>query len=143
MPTLPLARPAAGGELNRVASEIPPQWNLDFFSEKYRVCRREHGIRCEWFKFLPSPSPAEGSGQSPRAMSFAQDLRVIDVQKQNIVKAPFQRHFVALSYIWGKIDFLRLTRANRAELEQVICALDDRNGPLCSTVPASDISDCL
>lgn len=113
---LPLVKPESTGNVNRLARQIPPQCDLAFFAERYRTCRQKHGLRCEWFKFLPLPSSANENSASLKAMSVAQDLRVIDVKKQNVVRAPFQCQFVALSYVWGKTEFLRLLKANRADL---------------------------
>ncbi|KAF2247304.1 HET-domain-containing protein [Trematosphaeria pertusa] len=115
---LTLVKPDMSGKISDVARKIPLQCDLNFFAESYRTCRQKHGLRCEWFKFLPLPSSAKESGESLKAMSFAQDLRVIDIEKQSVIRAPFQCQFVALSYVWGKIEFLRLTKDNRAELEQ-------------------------
>lgn len=71
-------------------------------------------------KLLPVPS---GPGEVDRlpalkVMSFARDLRVIDIVKQNIIRASFECRFIALSYVCGKIEFMRLTKGNHNQLEQ-------------------------
>ncbi|KAF2677816.1 HET-domain-containing protein [Lentithecium fluviatile CBS 122367] len=50
------------------------------------------------------------------AKSYARNLRVIDVQDDNIVDAPPKCDYVALSYVWGRSNFLRLLKDNKAEL---------------------------
>ena len=115
---LTLVKPARAGEHNLVAKQTRSQFNLEFLREKYIDCQKKHGIRCDWFKFLSPPDTAEASGLPLKAMSFAQNLRVIDVMKQNIVKAPFNCQFVVLSYVWGKVEFLQLKKANRVDLEK-------------------------
>jgi hypothetical protein len=115
---LALVRPARTGEYNLVATETQSECNLEFLREKYVDCQKTHRIRCDWFKFLSPPGKTDAGESSLKAMSFAKNLRVIDVMKQNIVKAPLNCQFVALSYVWGKVEFLQLKKANRVDLEK-------------------------
>lgn len=49
------------------------------------------------------------------AVSF---LRLIDVQRQCIVKAPRKCRYMALSYVWGGTQELQLTRKSHMEFER-------------------------
>lgn len=61
------------------------------------------------------PPGDSNPGNRAKADSF---LRVIDVQRQSIVKAPRMCRYMALSYVWGGPQELQLTKKTRLELER-------------------------
>lgn len=46
------------------------------------------------------------------------DLRVIDVENDNVITGSWDMRYVALSYVWGKVDQLQATLANAKELAE-------------------------
>jgi hypothetical protein len=55
-------------------------------------------------------------------------FRLVDVQRQCIVQAPRSAEYVALSYVWGGFDSLRLTSANHAILGKPQILTSDAEG---------------
>lgn len=73
----------------------------------------------------PSGDPSPGNGDM--ATSF---LRVIDVQRQCIVKAPRMCRYMALSYVWGGPQELQLTKKSQIELARPNgLSMDDKRLP--------------
>ena len=73
----------------------------------------------------PSGDPSPGNWAV--AASF---LRVIDVQRQCIVKAPRKCRYMALSYVWGGPQELQLTKNSHVELERPNgLSMDDKRLP--------------
>lgn len=73
----------------------------------------------------PSGDPSPGNWAM--ATSF---LRVIDVQRQCIVKAPRMCRYMALSYVWGGPQELQLTKKSHIELERPDgLSMDDQRLP--------------
>ncbi|KAE9366273.1 HET-domain-containing protein [Stipitochalara longipes BDJ] len=65
-------------------------------------CESNHGKQCA-HRSQPSKIPI---------------LRAIDVLKNCVVEISSERRYVALSYVWGAVQMLRLTTANESELRQ-------------------------
>lgn len=79
--------------------------------------------KCENVHPSSDPSPRNWDA----AASF---LRVIDVQRQCIVKAPQKCRYMALSYVWGGPQELQLTKKSHIELERPNgLSMDDKRLP--------------
>lgn len=78
------------------------QAEMSLLKRWLHTCENEH------------PSGDSNPGNMAKADSF---LRVIDVQRQCIVKAPRMCRYMALSYVWGGPQELQLTKKTQPELE--------------------------
>ncbi|KAI1080665.1 heterokaryon incompatibility protein-domain-containing protein [Whalleya microplaca] len=66
-------------------------------------CHSEHGIDCQ--PYYPS-----------RFLGFT--LRVIDVEDGCVREAPSECHYIALSYVWGRVEQLSLTSSTYEDLSK-------------------------
>ncbi|KAF2107750.1 heterokaryon incompatibility protein-domain-containing protein, partial [Lophiotrema nucula] len=81
----------------------PTQIDLALIPSWWQRCKDEH-LGCRVKAKDPKSNPA-----APNAL-----LRVIDVQKNEIVIAPKECAYVALSYVWGGIDSYLSRKCNKS-----------------------------
>lgn len=77
----------------------------------------EMSLLKKWLHTCENVHPSSDSSPGNRAMADS-FLRVIDVQRQCIVKAPRMCRYMALSYVWGGPQELQLTKKTHLELER-------------------------
>ena len=98
----------------------PRSCDHQFLIDCYRNCRNQHGVGCE----KPNHHLNTGivdhllqtTGLNKRHLKAPRDFRLIDVIEYRLVPAPEACEWITLSYVWGQTPFLKLTRANYAEL---------------------------
>lgn len=100
--------------LSKLYSVRPIEDKIDFnmVSNWLFMCEDWHGDECEKSKFL------DGIVDNPTLL--IPSFRLIDVIDNCIVSAPRNVIYIALSYVWGRIDpakILRLLKANVDELQ--------------------------
>jgi len=89
--------------------------DLDFIVKSYRNCVDSHGPACDMSvhlrqKFAPFREVLQEVTQKSGLMSKA--LHFIDVQDCCIKPSSGDCRWLALSYVWGKANFIRLTKSN-------------------------------
>ncbi|KAF7510751.1 hypothetical protein GJ744_006117 [Endocarpon pusillum] len=72
-----------------------------FASSWLSLCEQSHEAPCQ-------RDPAKPRGWMPASQSHT--FRLIDVRKECVVSRPWQSRYLALSYVWGGIEQLRLER---------------------------------
>jgi hypothetical protein len=113
---LRLVKAETTGSNSVLGRVVPAQCDITLLRDTFRSCVRSHGIQCEWFKFLAVPDWAQRRSIRVEAKSYARNLRVLDVEEGNIIDAPIECQYVALSYVWGGSKFLRLLKENKNNL---------------------------
>jgi hypothetical protein len=89
-----------------VGRRIAPCADLNLVRDWFKICEEQH---------VDVPSLAPLLHHSAIPISDVQ-IRVIDVQDKCIVIGNDHTRYVALSYVWGKVDQLKLLTSNLADL---------------------------
>ena len=79
--------------------------DLQFVDACLSACSAQHGLECNLV-------------YDEQAFPGLDFLRLIDVNRGCIVKAPLGSRYVALSYVWGGTSCCKLTTANESSLSQ-------------------------
>lgn len=91
----------------------PDKYDLQLIKSYYDECRQLHGAKCEY----PSRTIVGKRVTLWTRMSLPSAMRFVDVQ-DNCVKPVWpQPDYVALSYMWGGVDMIKLTKANLRGME--------------------------
>lgn len=87
---------------------VGPKVDTEFLHRWLQLCESHHGVRCSQPAWIdPSELPSK--------------LCVVDVNQMNVVNAPEQCRYAALSYVWGRScanDYFRTSKDNFAALQQ-------------------------
>jgi hypothetical protein len=81
---------------------VDPEFNESLVSSWIKTCSTEHGLTCT----IMSPAPSDDWVR----------LKVVDVKEMCIADAQEDIKYMALSYVWGGIQQLRLLKENEVEL---------------------------
>lgn len=83
----------------------PSKLSLTLVKSWMQSCVEGHGEAC-------------GLSRSPRFNEIEELLLVIDVEKDCIVHPVEEFRYLALSYVWGKVDSVKLLKENFADLQE-------------------------
>lgn len=81
------------------------QIDIALIAEWLHSCETVHGSEC-------APQPLS-IGCSPLAGSSLKTFRLLDVINGCMVETPIHREYFALSYVWGGVEQVRLTKGNK------------------------------
>jgi Heterokaryon incompatibility protein (HET) len=87
---------------------VGPKVDTEFLRGWLQLCESHHGVRCSQPAWIDPPEPPS-------------KLYVIDVNQMNVVYAPKQCRYAALSYVWGRSTangYFRNSKENFAALQQ-------------------------
>lgn len=101
--------------INCLADENDPRPN-----EGRLVCRNQADMiqLKNWLHTCEHVHPSDDSDRAAALANRDMFLRVIDVQRQCVVKPPQECRYMALSYVWGGPQELQYTKATQLELEK-------------------------
>ncbi|KAF2717514.1 HET-domain-containing protein [Polychaeton citri CBS 116435] len=116
---LKLVRPDIQQKNSSLGRVVPPEFDIGFLRQTFCECVKEHGIGCAWPKLLQVPKGTARQSPLIEAKSYSRNLRVIDVEAKNVITADAECRYVALSYVWGTVDSIRLQRDSREELASI------------------------
>lgn len=68
-------------------------------------CKENHASECDYISW-------------EKIRQFPSGLRLIDVKRMCIVKAPKHSRYIALSYVWGNAEVIQLTMSNKLSMEK-------------------------
>lgn len=85
---------------------VPDQIDFQAVAKWLSRCEQHHGSRCETRRFTKTAPPDSGG------------IYLLDVFKGSVAPASLNERFIALSYVWGRIDQLKMLKSNRAALAQ-------------------------
>ena len=77
------------------------RFDLEQVRQWLSLCEQSHQAPCQ-----RNPAKPRGGMRAPQSHTF----RLIDVRKECIVSRPWQSRYLALSYVWGGIEQLRLEK---------------------------------
>lgn len=85
---------------------VPDQIDFQVVASWLRDCQQEHGPKCGSRRYAKTGT--SGSGHT----------YLLDVSRGSVGPASLDNKFIALSYVWGGIDQLRLLKSNRDALAE-------------------------
>ncbi|KAL5360047.1 heterokaryon incompatibility protein-domain-containing protein [Aspergillus floccosus] len=80
------------------------RFNTALIGEWLHSCEAVHGSQCS-----PQPLNIGRSSLGPSLKTF----RLVDVVNGCVVETPIHREYFALSYVWGRVEQVRLFKANK------------------------------
>lgn len=106
-PSLDVLESPDGKQFVGYGIQLDPSWiNHKTLIRWYDTCTSGHGNRCskpEYLGYLPKP-----------------ELRIlIDVTENCLTPAPENASYMALSYVWGKVDMPKTVTANLSQLQKL------------------------
>jgi hypothetical protein len=87
------------------ARRVRDQVDISLIQQWLDICENEHGKTC-----------GTVSGRFALCPERPRDMKVIDVRNFCLVSAPENCRYLALSYVWGKVEMLQTTTENLAAL---------------------------
>lgn len=84
-------------------------WEVDMVRVEawLRLCEEYHSHDC---------APSKVSEYSARRLSGSTKIRVVDVSSECLVEISLDSRYLTLSYVWGDVSSVRLTKRNLAQL---------------------------
>lgn len=117
----------SNSETNKVPGKtrIPwPQFDVKVISSWLKDCETKHGTSCaDKIPMKRYQKPIE--------------LMLIDVEKRRLVRGQSSFRFLALSYVWGRVEMLKTLQENKRPLEEDGALASD--GPFSSLIPPTII----
>ncbi|KAF3016259.1 hypothetical protein E8E14_012766 [Neopestalotiopsis sp. 37M] len=125
---------------------------LRHFGQSVKPDKVNWGLVISWLQNCKRLCHGVNTGNSPYTRSAARGsgvngfpliLRAIDVDQACIVTLPNSAPYIALSYVWGKDQRVKLKKANITQLERANCFFEVENAPSRTIIDAMQVTRYL